>query len=258
MRVARIELATGVWKTPILPLNYTRILINSIIKQVFDKIAQLVLFFFTEERGLGMGRQRRLNGRMRRAMADIKRMRRGTKKLIRKTKERRGFVSEEEGQKMETHFLKEKKILSGVSVATSSFMNMVLKVDKIWQRFDGAFVPLQFKSTQRYAEEYKKKFREFLEKKFGKMPVIIVLGPGERWEDISENVLQRVNSWEGCFRFTREQVEYSKFFDYERHRYLGPSLKIRKKMFFKHLENEIQAKIKQIENTEELLELNPS
>lgn len=184
-----------------------------------------------------MGGRRRTNSRTRRAIADIKRMRRGTKNLIKKTQEARGFASEEEGRKMEVHFLKQKEILSAVSVATCSFMNKALKVDKIWQRLDGALVPIQFKSTQRYAEEFKKKFGEFLEKKFGKIPVIVVLGPGERWEDISENVLRRVNSWNGRFRFTREQIEYSKFFDYERHRYLGQNLKIRKKMFFKHLEN---------------------
>jgi len=187
-----------------------------------------------------MGRRHRSNSRIMRALADINKLRRGTRRLIRKTQERRGFLSEKEGKKMELYFFEQGKIKNFVSVATSSFMNKVLKVDKIWQRVDGVFVPIQFKSTQRYAEEYKVKFGDFLRKKFGQIPVIVVLSPGDKWEDIAEDVLKRVNDWGGSFKFSLWQVKYSKFFDYEHHKDYGPSLKIRKRLFFKNLERERQ------------------
>lgn len=185
-----------------------------------------------------MGKRHRMNGRIRRAMADIKKMRRGSQRLIKKTQHRRGFLSEKEGKKMELYFFENRKIKNFVFVADSSYMNKVLKVDKIWQRLDGAFVPLQFKSTQKYAEEYKNKFKDFLETKFGALPVIVVLSPGDKWEDKAEEVLEMINSWDGNFKFTLEQVKYSKFFDYENHPYFGLSLKIRKKIFFRHLGRE--------------------
>lgn len=182
-----------------------------------------------------MGKRHRMNGRMRRSMADIKKMRRGTIKLIRRTQEKRGHDSEFEGKKMEDHFFEQRKILGAQFVHEASYMNTVLKVDKIWQRLDGAFVPLQFKSTQRYAHEYVRKFKHFLEKRFKELPVIVVLSPGDKWEDIAEDVLSRVNSWGGNFRFHQWQIKYSKFFDYKNHYYLGPSLKIRKRLFFKDM-----------------------
>ena len=187
-----------------------------------------------------MSKRHWTNSRVRRAIADIKKLRRGTRKLIKKTQERRGFLSEEEGKKMELCFFEQGKIKNFVSVATSSFMNKVLKVDKIWQRVDGFFVPIQFKSTQRYAEEYKVKFGDFLRKQFGQIPVIVVLSPGDKWEDIADSVLKRVNVWGGSFRFSLWQVNYNKFFDYEHHKDYGPSLKIRKRLFFKNLEIERQ------------------
>lgn len=165
----------------------------------------------------------------------IKKMRCRTRGLIRKTKEERGFIAEEKAEKLSLCLLKKGSIKYSAWVATSSFMNRALKIDKIWHRAtDGKAVPLQFKSSQKYADEFQLKFKGFFERRFGSLPVIIVIEPGTKWEDLLPNTIEKVNSWNGRFEYKPWQVKYSKFFDFEKYSHYG-TLKNRKNLFFKTL-----------------------
>ena len=128
--------------------------------------------------------------------------------------------------------LHKKNLINGYfSASRCSFMDSFRKVDKIVLRLsDGMPVPISVKSSFPSKEEIER--NGFFIKKFGKLPVFIIVAPKDYDSGKTEDLLLRkVNSWEGEFYFEAWQLRYSKFFDFYRHPEFG-NMKQRLKLFF--------------------------
>ena len=184
-----------------------------------------------------MGRHRRSNSRAKRELERMKMMRRGTHRLIGKTRDQRGRKTESAGNSLCLKMLELHAIKRNIGVSRCSWMDFIWGIDRIVENIHGFFVPIQFKTSYAAAEEFKKRKKEFFETKFGALPIIVVLSPGESGEDQIDSLAERINNWPGQFKFKPGHLRYNEFFDLSRHRELGRSAQLRIDAFFEWLRN---------------------
>lgn len=196
-------------------------------------------------------RHRRMNGRIRRALSDIKKMRRGVGKLVRKNAKNKGFKTESVFDDFLASILAKGLIKEIIPVKRCSYMDCVNNVDRIVYRLtDYTAVPIQVVSSFGGAAKFQKKYRNFFKEKYGCFPVIVVVMPSVvHRKNFYNLVLSKINNWNGHFRWRQWELEYSKFFDFERHSEFG-DFEERKKMFLQDLDKIRHEKQKQ-ENGED-------
>lgn len=178
-----------------------------------------------------MGRRHRMNGRAKRAISQIQNMRRTSIRAVRQMQHKKGKKAESVVEEAMVSLHKKNLIKSYFLPHRYSFMDSFRKVDKIVLRLsDGMPVPISVKSSFPNKEEIQK--YQFFVKKFGKMPVFMIVAPKDYdSKEIEEELLRKVNAWDGKFKFEGWQLKYSKFFDFYRHPEFG-NMKWRLKLFF--------------------------
>lgn len=150
--------------------------------------------------------------------------------LIRQTTKERGLAAERKADNLLKHLLDGGKISETVCVAECSFMNKVLKTDKIARRLDGVSVPIQVKCSPTPGIA----FTEFLTKYIGDdwaYPLILVFPPESGWEKMVPKVLRQINSWLGNFKYEDWQLEYSPYLDFSEFKIFGRNIRLRVESF---------------------------
>ena len=150
--------------------------------------------------------------------------------LIRQTSKERGLAAERKADNLLKYLLDGGKISEIVCVAEYSFMNSVLKTDKIVRRLDGISVPIQVKSSPTPGIA----FTEFLTKHIGDnwaYPLILVFPPESGWEKMVPKALRQINSWLGNFKYEDWQLEYSPYLDFSKFKIFGRSIQLRVESF---------------------------
>ena len=178
-----------------------------------------------------MGRKGKRNAKRLRAIAAINRMQIRSGHALRKMKEKKGRDTERIGGEIAHILLTRGLIKRTVKAVRWSFMDLVLKTDRvIWRLSDGMPVPIQFKISP-IGFENRARY-EYFKKRFGSLPVFMIITPQDNdLKKLEEDLLRKVNSWNGGFYCEEWQFKYSKFFDFERHPNFG-TLKRRKMIFF--------------------------
>lgn len=184
-----------------------------------------------------MGRKGKRNAKRLRAIAAINSMRVSSGRALKKLKEKRGNDTERIGGQISNSLLSKRLIRDTAKAKRWSFMDVVLKTDRvIWRLGDGMPVPIQFKSSP-IGFENRAKY-EYFKKRFGSLPVFMIITPQDTdLKKLEEDLLRKVNSWNGSFYCEEWQFKHSKFFDFEHHPNFG-TLKRRKMIFFSNKRRE--------------------
>lgn len=189
-----------------------------------------------------MSRRRWPTNRARREIERMRKFRSRSRRLIGKTQDLRGRKTEKACTALFLKMIELKKIKRSMIVCRCSWMDFIWGVDHIVENIHGFFIPIQFKTSYAAAEEFKRKRKDFFEKKFGTFPVILVLPPGESGENQIPDLTEKINNWRGQFKFREGHLRYNEFFDHSKHRDLGHSSGPRVEAFFKWLRSKEKQK----------------
>src|SRR3989338_7962742 len=139
---------------------------------LFD-ILQVCMLWLRKERGLTMARRKD----RRKSRAQIKNDTRSVLRAIGQMCNERGVASESHLMDLLHDYRADGKIEEAIKADRFSWLDFVLHTDCIVRRTNGKLVPIQSKSSRNSAQRFIEKHRNSCIKKFGALPVVVVMPP---------------------------------------------------------------------------------
>ena len=145
--------------------------------------------------------------------------------LLREIKDERGQNTEDKVNELLQHLQDNGLIKHFYWAAKHSWLDTVLKIDKVAEKNDGALVPIQVKTSFTGLLAFEQKYAAKMKRRFGAIPVIVIIHSDQGWENQAEKTAKSIESWSGNFNFKHWQLKYDQLLDFSQHKKtLGRSL----------------------------------
>ena len=171
----------------------------------------------------------------RKSRAQIKNDTRSVLRAIGQMCNERGVASESHLMDLLHDYRADGKIEEAIKADRFSWLDFVLHTDCIVRRTNGKLVPIQAKSSRNSAQRFIEKHRNSCIKKFGALPVVVVMPPyglyGQELEKAKRSILRDINAWRGDFQYEPWMLGYIQLLDLGCFRHLGHNILARIRMF---------------------------
>lgn len=138
--------------------------------------------------------------------------------LLREIKNERGQNTEDKVNQLLQHLQNNGLIKSFYWAAKHSWVDTVLKIDKVVEKNDGLLVPIQVKTSYAGLLKFEQRYAAKTKKRFGAIPLIIVIRPDKGWENETAKLVNSINAWSGVFNFERWQLKCDQLLDFSQHK----------------------------------------